>query len=96
MALSINNLTKEAISVLILIIVFAIVPKIGLMISTSMEHIGGEPTSEAGKAAAAAWAASPSGSTLWTQMAGIIQIAAVILIVAIIIRAVYQFKNDAH
>lgn len=88
-AMSIDGLAKEAIAVLILIIIFAIVPKIGMMVTSSLSNV-----STVDKATQTAWSHAPDGAALWTQMAGIIQIAALILIVAIIIRAIYQFKQN--
>ena len=89
-SMSIDGLAKEAIAVLVLIIIFAIVPKIGMMVSGSLSNVG---TVDAN--ITKAWAGAPDGAALWTQMAGIIQIAAVILIVAVIIRAIYRFKQQS-
>ena len=71
----------EAVSILVLIVIFMIIPFIGNAISEAM----GEITS-------GAWSSAPNGSALWTTIAPILQTACIVVVVGLILKVIYDLR----
>ena len=71
----------EAVSILVLIVVFMIIPFIGNAITEAMGSITTGP-----------WSNAPNGAGLWGSVAPILQTACIVVVVGLILKVIYDLR----
>lgn len=89
-SVSVSKIGQEAIGVLVLVVIFAIIPMVGDIITRNLA-ISDVPGIN-GTKVASPWASSPSGLSLWNQTAPILQAAIIIVIVGLILKVIYDLR----
>jgi len=74
----------EAVSILVLIVVFMIIPFIGSAIENAMGAIPANSN----------WANSPDGTGLWKSVAPILQTACIVVVVGLILKVIYDLRQN--
>lgn len=74
----------EAVSILVLIVVFMIIPFIGQAISNAMGNIDVNSP----------WANAPNGTSLWSSVAPILQTACIVVVVGLILKVIYDLRQN--
>lgn len=82
---SMTTIGAEAVSILVLIVVFMIIPFIGNAIANAMGNID----------ANSPWANSPNGAALWKTLAPILQTACVVVVVGLILKVIYDLRSNS-
>lgn len=82
--MSISSLGVECIGILVLVIVFILVPVIGDAVFAAMPAVN-----------SSAWG-DITGPELWATLSPMIQVTAIVLIAALVIKAIYDFRKGAQ
>ena len=82
--MSISKLGVEAIGILVLVIIFILCPVIGDAVFSAMPEVN-----------TTTWG-DVTGPELWSTLSPMIQVTAIVLIAALVIKAIYDFRQGAE
>ena len=80
-SVSMSKIGTEAIGILVLVVIFSLIPNISSVITTNLNTT-----------LAAGWEKAPSGASLWSQTAPILQAAVIIVVVGLILKVIYNVR----
>lgn len=82
-AITLMKIGIEAISALILIVIWVLIPQIGSAIEDNMPSID----------SASEWASSPAGYDLWVQIEPMLRVCIIVVIVALVLKVIYDLRG---
>lgn len=82
-AVTMSKIGYEAIGILVLVVIYAIIPSVGVIITTNLHS----------NLTGTEWENSPSAAELWTQTAPMLQACIVIVIVGLILKVIYDLRK---
>ena len=96
-SVSVSKIGQEAIGILILVVIFAIVPMLGSIVSLNLNvppTIQRYNVSNAQmETVANPWSSVPNGTAMWAQVAPILQAAIIIIIIGLILKVIYDLRS---
>lgn len=83
-AVTMSKIGYEAIGILVLVVIWAIIPEVGVIITQNLNA----------NTTGTEWADAPSAAGLWTQTAPMMQACIIIVIVGLILKVIYDLRQN--